>query len=167
MEQCLIRSATAADAAAICAIYNDYVLNTTITFEEAAVEAGAMRERIEETLASLPFLVCLVGDEIVGYAYAGKWKGRCAYRHTVETSIYLKTGRAGHGLGSALYRELLADVRRRGVHAVIAGIALPNEPSRCLHEKFGFVQVAHFREVGFKFGRWLDVGYWQLLLEQT
>jgi phosphinothricin acetyltransferase len=160
----MIRSATTADAEAICTIYNHYVLETTITFEEAAVTPSDMQSRIRETLPSLPWLVWEDGAEILGFAYASKWKGRCAYRHSAEVTVYLEPRCTGRGIGSKLYEELLAALRERNFHAVIGGIALPNPASISLHERLGFRKVAHFEQVGWKFGRWIDVGYWQLLL---
>jgi len=97
--------------------------------------------------------------------HASKWKGRCAYRFSVEATVYLKTGKLGKGIGTKLYTALLNDLRKRNIHAVIGGIALPNKESQYLHEKFGFKKVAHFTEVGYKFNKWIDVGYWELLLE--
>jgi len=166
----MIRTATTADAAAICAIYNHYVLETTITFEEAAVTPVEMEARIqaalvEETLQPLPWLVWEDSATIQGFAYASKWKGRCAYRHSAEVTVYLDPTSTGRGLGSRLYEALLMELRQRSFHAVIGGIALPNPASIALHEQLGFRKVAHFEQVGRKFGRWIDVGYWQLLLQ--
>ena len=160
----MIRPATTADAAAICAIYNHYVLETTITFEEAPVPPAEMEARIRETLQSLPWLIWEDDASIHGFAYASKWKGRCAYRHTAEVTIYLDPKSTGRGLGLQLYQSLLTDLRQRSLHAVIGGIALPNAASIALHERLGFRKVAHFEQVGWKFNRWIDVGYWQLLL---
>jgi L-amino acid N-acyltransferase YncA len=161
----MIRPAITADAAAICAIYNHYVLETTITFEEAAVTPAEMESRISETLASLPWLVWEDGAAIQGFAYASKWKGRCAYRHSAEVTVYLDPKSIGRGLGSRLYEALLLNLRQRNFHTVIGGIALPNPASVALHEHLGFRKVAHFEQVGWKLGRWIDVGYWQLLLQ--
>jgi L-amino acid N-acyltransferase YncA len=99
----MIRPATIADAAAICAIYNYYVLETTITFEEVAVTLSEMESRIGETLVSLPWLVREDGATIRGFAYASKWKGRCAYRHSAEVTVYLDPNSTGQGIGSRLY----------------------------------------------------------------
>jgi phosphinothricin acetyltransferase len=112
----------------------------------------------------LPWLVFETAAGIAGYAYAAPWKARAAYRHSVESSIYLAPHATGKGLGSALYSELIADLRRLGMHCVIGGAALPNPASVALHDKLGFIKVADFRQVGFKFGRWIDVSYWELLL---
>ena len=101
---------------------------------------------------------------MVGYAYARRWKERSAYRYSVETAIYLEHGCEGRGIGTTLYSELLRSLRKRGIHVAIGGVALPNEPSAALHGKLGFEHVATFRQVGFKFGAWVDVAYWQLVL---
>jgi L-amino acid N-acyltransferase YncA len=108
--------------------------------------------------------VLLDAERIVGYAYASKWRARFGYRHSVESSVYLAPDQQRRGLGGMLYRRLLARLREQGCHAVMGGIALPNPGSVALHEKLGFEQVAHFREVGRKFDRWVDVSYWQMTL---
>lgn len=160
-----IRPATAADAARICAIYNPYIANTTISFEEEAVSDTDMARRIDDVReAGLPWLVLTLDGRVCGYAYATKWRARYAYRYAVETSVYLDPDAHGQGWGSTLYVRLLDEVRVRGLHTVIAGIAQPNARSVALHERLGFRKVAHFSEVGFKFGQWLDVGYWQMNL---
>lgn len=160
-----VRSATAADAEAIARIYNYYIRNTVITFEEEPVSAEAMANRVADVQGlALPWLVAQLGSVIVGYAYATRWKTRSAYRHSVETTIYLEQGRERRGIGAALYSRLLSVLRERGIHVAIGGAALPNEASVALHEKLGFEHVATFRQVGFKHERWVDVGYWQLLL---
>lgn len=160
----MIRDATAADAPAICAIYNPYVLSTVITFEEAPVAPAAMAERIEEIRRAHPWLVAEEGGQIAGYAYAGPWRTRTAYRFAVETTIYLAPAHTGRGIGRTLYEALLAELSRRGYRCAMGGIALPNPASVALHEKVGFAKVAHFREVGWKLDRWIDVGYWQRAL---
>lgn len=160
-----IRPATSEDAHAICAIYNHYVATTTISFEEDPVSTADMAQRIEDVgAAGLPWLVAQVDGRPLGYAYATRWRARPAYRTSVESSVYLDAAAAGQGLGGALYRALLDALRARDVHLVIGGIAQPNPASVALHEKLGFHKVAHFSEVGRKFGRWVDVGYWELRL---
>lgn len=159
----MIRPAVASDAAALAAIYNPYIEKTVITFEEQPITPAEVAQRVEEVrAASLPWLVVEADGQLAGYAYASKWKGRCAYRYSVESTVYLDAQQTGKGLGTQLYRALLDELLRQKIHAVIGGIALPNETSVKLHERLGFKKVAHFPEVGFKFGRWVDVGYWQL-----
>jgi len=162
-----LRAATPDDAGAICAIYNPYVATTTITFEEAPVTETAMATRIGELLPTHPWWVSVVGGAITGYAYAAQWRTRSAYRYSVETTVYVAPGACGCGVGTQLYRALLDDLSQRRFHCAMGGIALPNAASVALHEKMGFAKVAHFRQVGAKFGRWIDVGYWQRqLLDQ-
>jgi L-amino acid N-acyltransferase YncA len=161
-----IRSATRNDAAAICDIYNHYVLNTVISFETEAVSVDEMAARIEETLTQFPWLVYEVEGRIIGYAYASKWRLRRAYQHSVEGSVYLVQDYAGRGVGTLLYQALINELTKQNVHAVLGGIALPNPGSVALHEKLGFVKVAHLPQIGRKFDQWLDVGYWQLILDE-
>lgn len=160
------RLATAKDAHALAAIYNHYVRETVITFEEAEVTPLEMGRRVAAVDdLSLPWLVAEDGIGILGYAYAGKWRERSAYRYAVETTVYLDAKCTGQGIGTRLYQDVIAALRTTSVHTAIGGVALPNEPSIALHEKLGFTKIAHFKEVGFKFGRRVDVAYWQLLLE--
>jgi phosphinothricin acetyltransferase len=160
-----IRAATPADAERICTIYNHYIATTTISFEEEPVSAADIAQRIADVgAANLPWLVMLDGDQLIGYAYATKWRVRAAYRFAVESSVYFDPEYAGQGRGRELYETLLAELRQRDLHLVIGGIAQPNEASVRLHERLGFQKVAHFSEVGLKFGQWIDVGYWQLKL---
>jgi L-amino acid N-acyltransferase YncA len=164
----MIRPATADDAGAIAEIYDYYIHNTVITFEEVSVNGAGMLARIEGVQgAGLPWLVAEDGGRVVGFAYAGEWKGRCAYRHTVEITVYLGPESTGRGWGSRLYDELFRVLRAGSTHVAIAGIALPNPDSIALHERFGMQKVAHFAEVGCKFDRWIDVGYWQVVIEQS
>jgi phosphinothricin acetyltransferase len=165
MTSASIRPATPADSDVIAAIYNHYVANTVITFEEDAVPAHDMAARIADVQAhDLPWLVAELDGAVVGYSYASRWKARSAYRFSVETTIYLKHGCAGRGVGKQLYAALLDILRTKRIHAAIGGAALPNPASVALHEKLGFERVGTFRQVGFKQGRWVDVAYWQLVL---
>jgi phosphinothricin acetyltransferase len=161
----VIRSAAADDADGICSTYNHYVETTVITFEELPVSTQEMVTRIADAkAASLPWLVKEERGRVVGYAYATKWKTRAAYRHSVETTIYIAPDIVSSGVGTALYQELLARLREIGIHVAIGGVALANEASVALHEKLGFRKVAEFYEVGFKFNRWVDVAYWEVKL---
>jgi L-amino acid N-acyltransferase YncA len=160
-----IRPVTLGDAASVARIYNHYVADTIVTFEEEAVSAEEIVNRIFEVQsASLPWLVAERGQDILGYAYASMWKGRIGYRFAVEVTVYLDPASVHQGIGSKLYARLLPELKELGVHTAIGGIALPNDASVRVHEKFGFEKVAHFRENGLKFDRWIDVGYWQLML---
>jgi len=160
-----IRDATPEDAEQIASIYNHFILTSTITFEEETVTAAEMARRVVEVQSgSLPWLVATRGGQITGFAYATKWKVRAAYRHSTEITVYVRDGLGNSGIGSRLYARLIDTLRACGMHAVIGGVALPNEASLRLHRKLGFEQVAHFKQVGFKFGQWIDVTYWQRVL---
>ncbi len=163
----MIRHATSGDAPAIASIYNYYIANTVVTFEEQPMSDAAMAGRICDVQESgLPWLVAEErAGEVLGYAYASRWNGRCAYRYAVEVTVYLSPDATSRGLGSQLYEALFDELRQRSMHVAIGGIALPNEASVALHEKFGMEKVAHFKEVGYKSDRWLDVGYWQGMLD--
>ena len=161
----IIRAADPSDASIIASIYNHYVAETIVTFDEQPVTVAEMARRVEEVqAASLPWLVAEQENRVVGYAYAAPWKRRAAYRFSVEITVYLDPNHLGRGFGTSLYTELFAILRNSQAHAVIGGIALPNDVSVALHEKFGMHRVAVFEEVGFKFNRWIDVGYWQCTL---
>ncbi len=158
----MIRDITLGDAKQIADIYNYYIRNTFITFEEDALTEENMKVRIRTHTKNLPWIVCEDNNEILGYAYAAEWKTRSAYRFSVESTVYLKQDQQGRGLGTLLYQELLNRIKKSNIHIVLGGIALPNEASVALHEKFGFKKVAHLAEVGYKFEKWIDVGYWEL-----
>lgn len=160
----MIRKALVSDAQDICRIYNHYVENSSVTFETEAVSDELMKGRIERVSANYPWLVFEENKEILGYAYATRWKERQAYDFTAECAVYVDKSNLGKGIGYRMYSELISDCRNTGLHLLIAGIALPNESSIILHEKLGFAYVGKFQEVGKKFGRWIDVGYWTLKL---
>jgi len=160
----MIRSATLSDAQALAEIYNPYVRDTTITFEAEPVTAAEMAGRIAKVTEAYPWLVWDEGGQILGYAYSSVWRARAAYRYSTETAIYLSMERRGQGVGTSLYQALLDELRQRGFHSVLGCLSLPNEPSVRLHEKLGFQKVGHMREAGQKFGAWVDVGFWELLL---
>jgi len=152
------------DAQCISEIYNYYVLHSGVTFEEEAISLQDMSERIKTITQKWPWLVYKESQNILGYAYAANWKSRVGYRLTVEISVYLKHDCYNKGIGSTLYSALINKLKEIGVHSVIGGVALPNPASIRLHEKFGFEKVAHFKDVGIKFEKWMDVCYWQLQL---
>jgi L-amino acid N-acyltransferase YncA len=157
----MIRPVTAQDAASLCAIYNHYVANTIITFEEVPIAEAEFAARIGKVQnANLPWIVAEEAGKIVGYAYASPWKERSAYRFSVEVTVYLAPDCTGRGWGSRLYAALFAELKSGPTRTAMGGVALPNAASVALHEKFG-TKVAHFRDVGFKFGKWIDVAYWQ------
>ena len=160
-----IRDAQAGDAWPLAELYNHFVLHTVTTFEEVPISAENMGARVQDVAGwKLPWLVLVEDETLMGYACAVPWKGRAAYRHACESTIYLRDGTEGNGRGSGLYSALLERLQALDLHTVMGGIALPNAASVALHEKLGFRKVAHFPEVGRKFGRWVDVGYWQRML---
>lgn len=160
----LIRTVQRRDAQALACIYNYYIQHTTTTFEEEPLSDREMARRIDEITVQFPWLVYEQDEQVLGFAYAGRWKGRSAYRYTAETTVYVAREACGRGIGRALYNRLLVELREQGLHLLIAGIALPNPASQAIHEHFGFRKVGEFTEVGYKFGNWLNVGYWELRL---
>ena len=158
-----IRQAQFTDAEQIAEIYNYYILNTHHTFETEPLSADEMQQRIAETSQDYPFLIAEYEGVIQGYVYATQFKLRQAYKHSVEISIYVRNQAKQKGIGSELYQRLLEELSETDVHALMAGISLPNEASVRFHEKIGYEKVAHFREVGYKLGRWVDVGFWEML----
>jgi len=158
-----IRNVNPEDAAQIAEIYNYYIKNTHQTFETEPLSAEEMRERISEIRENYPYLVAEEDGEIYGYAYATQFKMRQAYEFSAEVSIYVKADDKQKGIGTMIYDKLFEELKETDIHAIIAGISLPNDGSVRFHEKLGFTKVAHFREVGYKLGRWVDVGYWELI----
>ena len=160
----MIRTVRPDDAQDIASIYNDYIEHTTITFETTPVSTVEMRERIATISAQYPYFVYEESGKTIGYCYASTWKKREAYRHTVESTVYIETAFQGRGIGEMLMRRLIDELKTASFHAVIACITVPNPASVHLHEKLGFRRVSEFKEVGYKFGQWLDVGDWELIL---
>ncbi|KQN93635.1 acetyltransferase [Sphingomonas sp. Leaf231] len=167
-----IRGAAAADAAAIAAIYAPFVLSGTVSFENEAPDAAAMRDRIAASDGFYPWLVATSGDDgdgagVLAYAYATRFRDRPAYRYVVETSIYVAGATHGQGVGRLLYEALVDTLRAQGFTQAIGVIALPNDGSITLHEAVGFRRAGVYREVGYKQGRWIDVGFWQCELNPS
>jgi phosphinothricin acetyltransferase len=160
----MIRSIALSDCKVVTDIYNYYIETTVITFEEIPVTVSEMQNRVNRIHELFPYLVYEENGEILGFAYVGAFHSRSAYRFTLEDSIYVRNGYQGKGIGRALLDELLNEVRKRDVHSIIALIALPNERSVNLHEAFGFKNTGTLKEVGRKFDKWIDVGYWELIL---
>jgi phosphinothricin acetyltransferase len=162
-----IRIATAADAAAVQAIYAPVVTDTVISFEMEAPTVAEIARRIEHTLPHLPWLVGL--DEqgrVNGYVYASRHRERAAYQWAVDVSAYVRADARGQGVGKRLYTVLLHELATLGYCQAFAGITLPNAGSVALHESMGFTPLGVFRDVGHKLGRWHDVGWWQLTLQR-
>jgi len=158
-----IRNVNPNDAAQIAEIYNYYIKNTHQTFETEALSAEDMRERIIEFSENYPYVVAEEDGRIYGYAFATQFKMRQAYEFSAEVSIYVNANEKQKGMGSLLYERLFEELRQTDIHALVAGISLPNDGSVRFHEKLGFEKVAHFKQVGYKLGRWVDVGYWELI----
>jgi phosphinothricin acetyltransferase len=157
-----LRAATPDDAAAIADIYAPFVTGSAVSFETEPPDEAAMRARIEAGGGLYPWLVGEDGDaSLIGYAYAARFRDRPAYRFAVETSVYLRPGAAGRGLGRRLYEPLLAMLEDQGFTQAIAAITLPNEASVRLHDRLGFERAGTYRQVGWKLGTWHDVGLWQ------
>lgn len=161
----MIRKVTKSDVAAITAIYAKYVLETTVSFETEAPSEAAMGERIGALMEAYPCYVYESEGKVVGYCYAHPWKGYAAYGKSWEATIYLAADAVGRGIGSELMDRLIRDSRTRGCHVLIGCITADNSASCTLCEKFGFQKVSEFREVGKKFGRWLDVVDYELRLD--
>jgi len=159
-----IRLATEADAEGIVAIYAPIVRETAISFEVEAPDVNAMRRRIAETLAHLPWLICERRGEVLGYAYASTHRTRAAYQWSVDVSVYVHARIRRSGVGKALYTSLLRFLDLQGFYNVYAGITLPNPASVRLHESLEFQPVGVYRAVGYKLGAWHDVGWWHLAL---
>ena len=159
----IIRKVELDDAAQIAEVYNYYIQNTHQTFETEPLSAEEMRERIAETIEKYPYVVAEDEEGIWGYAYAAQFKLRQAYAYSAEVSIYVKNAAKPKGIGTSLYEKLFDELAETNIHAMVAGISLPNDASVKFHEKLGFTKVAHFRQIGYKLGRWIDVGYWELI----
>jgi len=160
----MIRHIETKDIPQICSIYNYYVLNTNASFETEPVSLVDMEKRVVEFTRNYPWLVVEEQGSVLGFCYASKYRPRSAYRYTIEVTIYLDRHHLGQGIGKKLYQELFSQLKALGIHSLIATIALPNENSQALHESFGFKQVAHFKDMGYKLDQWIDVGYWQCML---
>lgn len=159
-----IRAACTSDAQQICDIYNYYITNTCITFEEDPVSPEEMSGRIGNVIKDSAWLVYEEEGHMRGYAYYTKWRVRSAYKYSIESTVYVDYNHKGMGIGRKLYAALIEIAREKGIHIIIGGIALPNPESVALHEKMGFDKVAQFKEVGYKLNQWVDVGYWELML---
>jgi phosphinothricin acetyltransferase len=162
-----VRTATTDDADAIAAIYAPIVTGTTISFELVPPSADDMRARIASILPALPWFVSLDdAGQVNGYVYAGRHRDRAAYQWSVDVTAYVHGEARRTGVGRRLYGVLFDELLRLGYCQAFAGIALPNAASVGLHEAMGFEKIGVYRNVGFKFGRWHDVGWWQKELQR-
>jgi L-amino acid N-acyltransferase YncA len=160
----MIRLAQESDAEAIQRIYAPFVLHTAVSFETEPPGVDEMRSRLLKILARLPWLVCERSEKVIGYAYASPHRERAAYGWSVDVTVYVHEDYRRYGVGKALYASLFQVLRLQGFYNAYAGIALPNPGSAGLHEAMGFTPVGVYRAVGYKLGRWHDVGWWQLAL---
>jgi len=157
----MIRKAKVSDAKAIALIYNHFVLNSTFTFEEKKVDYKTIIHRMGINKKH-KWWVYEKNHIIMGYAYSTQWKTRSAYRYTVESSVYVTQKYQKNGIGKALFNHLVKSLKDDGFRRILAGISLPNNKSVIFHEKLGFKKVGQLEKVGFKFNKWIDVGYWEL-----
>jgi L-amino acid N-acyltransferase YncA len=157
-----LRPAGVDDAAALAALYAPYVENSIVSFETVPPDAAAMRQRIEAGGALYPWLAAVdEAGEVAGYAYASAFRPRPAYRYTVETTVYVRQGLHRRGIGTLLYRPLLACLEAQGFTQAFGAVSLPNPASAALHERLGFRRAGTYEQVGWKLGGWRDVGLWQ------
>lgn len=161
-----IRDAVLTDLDAITAIHNHAVVHTTAIWNEDAVDIADRSAWLEErTRDGFPVLVAVDDTGVLGYASFGRWRPHSGFRHTVEHSVYVREGQQGRGIGRALMIELIAQARARGIHVMVAAVESGNAASVSLHTKLGFVEAGRMPQVGAKFGRWLDLSFLQLTLD--
>jgi len=160
----MIRLATPTDAVSMLAIYAPYIRNTSITFETGVPPVAVFANRVRSYLENWPWLVYEKNGQVVGYAYASSYRERMAYQWSVECSVYVHDDHLRSGIARALYTSLFAILKKQGFTTVYAVINLPNDRSVAFHEKMGFIYFATYVKVGYKLGKWKDVGWWQLQL---
>jgi Sortase and related acyltransferases len=152
-----IKSATPDDAEAILNIYAPYITDTCVSFETEVPTITGFAERISNIIKTYPYLVCEIDGNIVGYAYAARHRERAAYKYSADVSIYIKPEYHHRGIGKALYIKLFELLREREIYTAFAAITLPNESSVGLHKTLGFTEIGVYHNVGYKFGKWLDL----------
>ena len=166
-DQIIISNATEKDLQAMLDVYNDAILKTTSVYQEETHTLEMRRKWFgEKQQAGLPVLVAHVNDEFAGFSSYGPFRNWPGYRYTVEHSVYVTTGFRGKGVGKKLVKALIEHARQQNIHVMIAGIDAAGKASIGLHLSLGFKEVACFKEVGFKFGRWLDLKFFELILDQ-
>lgn len=161
----MIRSLHINDTKALLDIYNYYVLHTTVTFDIEALSIEAFEIKVNTINENYPFIIFEEDNEILGFAYGSRFRPKPAYDYVAESTVYVKHAAHGKGIGSILYKELIARLKQTKLHTVLGVLTIPNEASIKLHEKLGFEQVGYLKEVGLKFGEWQNVGIWQLKLD--
>ncbi len=162
----VLRLADRADAKEILAIYTPYIEKTSITFETEVPSIDVFAERIGSYLQNYPWLVCEVNGKIAGYAYASRYRERVAYQWSVECSVYVHDEFLRTGIAKALYESLFGILKKQGFRNLYAVINLPNDRSVAFHEKCGFRYFATYEQVGYKLGKWKNVGWWRLILNE-
>ena len=163
----MIREAKLSDSGRITEIYNHYIENSVITFEEIIISDEEIKSRIEKIQKqNYPYIIYEEDNKLLGYAYVDKWRHRSAFDITLETSIYLDKDYLNKGIGKVLYKELIARTKKLNIHSLIGVISMPNKPSQKLHQELGFQLIGNFKEIGKKFNQFIDVEFWQLRLKQ-
>lgn len=161
-----IRLANEDDSASLLEVYGPFIANTSITFEYEIPSIDVFKERIKNISMTYPWLVCEVNGKVVGYAYASKHRDRAAYQWSVDFAIYVDPKHHRNYIAKALYTALIKILKAQGYYNAYAGITLPNEKSQGFHESFGFALIGLYHNVGYKFGKWHDVGWFELKLAE-
>ena len=161
-----IRIANTDDSESILKIYAPYIENTSYTFETEVPTVDSFRERISSYLQNWPWLVCEIDGVVAGYAYGARHRERVAYQWSIETSVYIHDDYQRRGVARALYTALISILRLQGFRNLYAVINLPNDKSVSFHENLGFEYFATYKNVGYKLGKWKNVGWWQLQLNE-
>ncbi len=162
-----IRFVKISDTEQVLNIYKPYIERTSTSFEYKIPSKDEFSQRINKVISFYPWLVYEEDNEILGYAYASKHREREAYQWSADVSVYLKEEAKRKGIASQLYTQLFSLLKKQGICNLYAGISLPNEASTGLHEKMGFNKIAEFHNVGYKLGKWWNVGYWELRLNDV
>lgn len=166
MDSAHIRPAEENDLAGILEIYNHAIIHTTAVYNYNAHTLDMRRQWWEEKkLAGQPILVAVLNNQVLGFASYGPFRAWAAYKYSFESSVYIHPNFQGKGLGKKLVQQLIEVAKKDKVHTLVAGIDAENQASIILHQKLGFEAVGHFKQVGYKFGRWLDLVFYQLLLD--
>ena len=162
----MIRAVRTEDAAEILAIYSPFITNTAVSFEYEVPSVDEISRRISDTTAKYPWVVWEENGRVLGYAYASSHRARPAYQWSVEVSVYLHPDARRKGIATLLYHDLFDQLRSSGFYNAYAGITLPNEASVGFHESLGFAPIGVYPRIGYKHGKWHDVGWWRLRLRE-
>jgi phosphinothricin acetyltransferase len=162
----IIRAITPADVNQVLDIYTPFVLNTAITFDYEVPSIEEFTHKIEDITAKYPWIGYFEDDRLLGYAYASRHRQKAAYEWSPESTIYVREGHHGKGIGRILYQELFQQLRKQGYFNVFAGVLIPNEASERLHKSVGFEEIGIFRKIGYKLGKWNDVKWFQMRLQE-